>query len=153
MAAGSLNEISSANIDGAPKLAASLSTHLTGQRLPNERQFLNLRWRGARLSWGAKLLGGMSPEHFASPSLLIARFIKDRVAHPLVNRGLPPAGAPRADLDVLRESTVLHLAVHRRSAEAGAFEHGPEAKDAVGGLGHGLILSAVIRVTATRIGN
>src|SRR5690606_36897102 len=57
-----------------------------------------------------------------------------------------------ADLDVFRKRAGLHLPIQRRAAETGAIEDGIEAKDAVGSVGHGLILSALLWLLASRIG-
>lgn len=50
--------------------------------------------------------------------------IEHRVLQPLVDAGFAPACAANADLNILGESAILHLPVHGRAAEAGAFEDG-----------------------------
>lgn len=66
--------------------------------------------------------------------LLFAGRIEHRIVEPGVDRGFAPAGTTGADLNVLRERAVLHLPVHCRAAEAGAFENGLDPENAVGGV-------------------
>jgi len=66
---------------------------------------------------------------------MVVSAVEYRILKPFGDRRFPPPGAPRADLDILRESAVLHLSVQRRPTEAGAFLYGFDAEDAVGSIG------------------
>lgn len=69
----------------------------------------------------------------------IIDMVEHRVLYPLVDRGLAPAGAARADRDLSRKAAMLDFAVQSRAGQAGARKDGSEAKDTVGDIGHDAI--------------
>jgi len=91
--------------------------------------------------WSVGCTAGLGASGCRSNLSLIIDAVKHRVLHPLGDRGCPPSGASRADRDLFWERALLDLPVERRTAEPGAFEHGVDAKDAIGGIGgHGMVL-------------
>lgn len=69
-------------------------------------------------------------------SVRIFNAIKPWIAHPGTDLGLPPTSASLAEMYLFRKAAGLDLAVQGRSGEAGAFQHGPNAKDAFHGFDH-----------------
>lgn len=76
--------------------------------------------------------------------LLVVHVVENRITHPVVDGRLTPTGAARGDANLFGKRAGLDLPVERRAAEAGAIEHGVEAKNAVGRIGrHGIVLYRV----------
>lgn len=88
---------------------------------------------------GTTLVGRELP-----PSAYIVHMIEDGIVHPLVDRGLPPAGAAGRDANLLGEGPLLDLPVERRTGEAGAAQDLLEAEETVRLLLHHGSVSCVL---------
>jgi hypothetical protein len=86
-------------------------------------------------------------------SAYIVDVVEDGIVHPLVDGGLPPAGAAGRDANLLGEGPLLDLPVERRTREAGAAQDLLEAEEAVRLLlDHGSV-SCVLRGPFVLVGD
>lgn len=97
---------------------------------------------GGRIPEALRLRVGNGPLNLCLSRILGA--VEHRIVHPRIDGGFAPTGAARGNANLLGKRAGLDLPVERRAAEAGAIEHGVEAKNAVGRIGrHGIVLYRV----------
>jgi hypothetical protein len=62
---------------------------------------------------------------------VVGRLLEIGIGEPFSDRGFAPTDAARADGNLAREGSCLHLPIERRSREAGSVEHGANSKNAI----------------------